>query len=198
MQLQTLSFKKTLNLAYRLLKPCRAEIDLFKSTLIRILFVYRLRLFYLVKKSVYSLITMLFFLTCFTTSCLNIYENQYNSKNVDISYLNGFWQNIDDENDYLLFGYALNDNNTTKGFFGAVDLAGAGDEGKQKKYYAGGFELTKTEINIYYNEHNSSKPRITGQLFILGKDEIELPFGIYTRIPFEKAKEISGNPDFDK
>lgn len=37
MQLQTLSFKKTLNRAYRLLKPGRGEIDLFKSTLIRLL-----------------------------------------------------------------------------------------------------------------------------------------------------------------
>jgi hypothetical protein len=37
MQLQTLSFKRTLNRAYRLLKPSREEINLFKTNLIRLL-----------------------------------------------------------------------------------------------------------------------------------------------------------------
>lgn len=37
MQLQTLSFRKTLNRAYRLLKPSRDAINLFKSNLIRLL-----------------------------------------------------------------------------------------------------------------------------------------------------------------
>lgn len=125
-------------------------------------------------------------------------ENRYTSKNVDLDYFTGFWQNIDDPNDYLLFGHALNDNNTTEGFFGPVDLAGAGDEGKEKKYYGGGFTLTQSGIIVQYNEHNSLKPRIEGFLFVLGKNEIELPFGIYNRVPLEKAKAISGSPDFDQ
>lgn len=37
MQLQTLNFRKTLNRAYRLLKPSRDEINLFKNNLIRLL-----------------------------------------------------------------------------------------------------------------------------------------------------------------
>lgn len=37
MQLQPVSFKKTLNRAYRLLKPSRDEINLFKNNLIRLL-----------------------------------------------------------------------------------------------------------------------------------------------------------------
>jgi adenine-specific DNA-methyltransferase len=37
MQLQPVSFKKTLNRAYRLLKPSREEINLFKNNLIRLL-----------------------------------------------------------------------------------------------------------------------------------------------------------------
>lgn len=37
MQLQPVSFKKTLNRAYRLLKPSREEISLFKTSLIRLL-----------------------------------------------------------------------------------------------------------------------------------------------------------------
>ncbi len=37
MQLQPVSFKKTLNRAYRLFKPSREEINLFKNNLIRLL-----------------------------------------------------------------------------------------------------------------------------------------------------------------
>ena len=135
------------------------------------------------------------------TACGEVRKPGGSSKLDRMNYFLGFWQNVDNPTNFLLFSYAMDnveEGLCSWGTFPLLPLASDPsliDTAAYNKNFVfmGGVKIEGEKISCWYKDMDRQEVKLEGEIKILSENTISTPVGVFKKLTNEEVDKINPN-----